>query len=90
VSSSAFLLPFSPFYFEMKNIFIKICMGLKLFFLVLSISLYPIAWIGYKLGWDLHKEIKDGEDFCIHWWRRISKTLNYCYMCYQQARRKIG
>lgn len=57
-------------------------------FIVLSLSLYPIAWLGYKLGQGLSEEMQKGEDFCIYWWRKMSKTSRYCYNCYQQAKSK--
>lgn len=66
----------------MKNIFIKVCVFLNLVFLALSLILYPIAWIGYKLGRDLRKEMQN-EEVC-----RIGKTLSYWYKCYQCAKKR--
>lgn len=44
--------------------------------LLLSISLYPIAWLGFKLGRDLDKEMQEFKAFCTFQWHKISKILS--------------
>jgi len=57
----------------MKKMLVNILLFLKIVLLLLSIGLYPVAWLGYNTGRKLREDMQKGKGFCTYWWQILAR-----------------